>query len=54
MNELFKATSTSFLKPVQLCANVFKEPDAFGQTGDEIVVRCPIPWGHFKVGAKEF
>ena len=31
-----------------------KEPDAFGQTGNEIVVWCPIPWGHFKVGAKKF
>ena len=31
-----------------------KEPDAFGQSGDEIVVRLLIPMGHYKAGAKKF
>ena len=31
-----------------------KESDAFGHSGDEIVGRLLIPWGHYKVGAKNF
>jgi len=30
-----------------------KEPDAFGQSGDESIVRRLIPMGHYKAGAKK-
>ena len=29
-----------------------KGPTAFGHSGDEIVGRLLIPWGHYKVGAQ--
>ena len=40
--------------PCPLSLNLRKEPDAFGQSGDEIAVRLFIPMGHYKAGAKKF
>ena len=37
------------------CARLkYKESVVFGHSGDEIVIRRLIPWGHYNVGAKNF